>query len=179
MSNEDSMRPGFVVRDRRFWQREDEPPREEPPRPEIDVERLRTALAELEDAKIRIRRDAERERDRFKGEVLEQLLPVLDNLERSLAVDPAATPTSAVLDGVKLVHGQLLGALGGFGLERRSAVGQRFDPRVHDAVAVIPVADPMQDGVVVAELEPAYMFGDRVVRPARVSVGRAASRSTS
>ncbi|HKA90199.1 MAG TPA: nucleotide exchange factor GrpE [Haliangiales bacterium] len=143
----------------------------------VDVETLRTALAELEDAKLRVRRDAERKLELYKGQVLEKLLPVLDNLERSIAAGEAAP--GPWLDGVKLVHAQFLAALTEFGLERRSAVGDRFDPRLHDAVAVVPVPDPALDGVVVSETEPGYSVGDRVIRPAKVQVGRAAGRQYS
>lgn len=167
-----------MVRDRRFWANPAPEPRveEEPvaPAAPADVERLRAALADLEDAKLRLRRDADKQRERLQGDVLGRLLPILDNLERTFSVDPATANVASVVEGVKLVHGQLLAALGEFGLERRSAVGQKFDPHVHDAVAVVPVADPTQDGVVVSEVEPAYVLGDRVVRAARVAVGRAA-----
>jgi molecular chaperone GrpE (heat shock protein) len=139
----------------------------------VDVETLRQALAELEDAKQRLRRDNERELERLKARVLDGLLPVLDNLERSIEAAESSRNVTALLDGMKLVHGQFLGALAPYGLERVSAVGTRFDPSVHDAVAIIPVNDPAQDGVVVSETEPAYRVGGRVVRPAKVQVGRA------
>ena len=178
---------GFVVRDRRFWAPAggDDAPDEEPmpaPRPAqaaapaLDVEKLRSALAELEDAKHRLRRDAERQVELLRGRVLEALLPVLDNLERSLDAAEQGHGAGALLDGVRLVHSQFLGVLGQFGLERVSTLGERFDPRVHDAVAVVPVADAAKDGVVIAEVEPAYRIGDRIVRPAKVQVGRAADR---
>lgn len=138
----------------------------------IDVETLRQALAELEDAKQRLRRDNERELDRQRGRVLEALLPVLDNLERSIAAAESSRNVQALLDGMKLVHGQFLAALVPFGLERVSAVGSRFDPAQHDAIAIVPVSDPAQDGVVIAEVEPAYRVAGRVVRPAKVQVGR-------
>jgi molecular chaperone GrpE (heat shock protein) len=141
----------------------------------VDVETLRQALAELEDAKQRLRRDNDREIERLRARVLEALLPVLDNLERSMVAAETSRNVTALLDGMKLVHGQFLSSLAPFGLERVSAVGSRFDPNVHDAVAIIPVADPKQDGVVVAEVEPAYRVGGRVVRPAKVQVGRARS----
>ncbi len=144
----------------------------------VDVETLRTALAELEDAKLRVHRDAERKLELYKGQILEKLLPVLDNLERSIAAAEARAP-GPWLEGIELVHAQFLAALTEFGLERRSAVGDRFDPRRHDAVAVIPVLDPALDGAVVAETEPGYYMGDRVIRPAKVQVGRAAARPRS
>jgi molecular chaperone GrpE len=140
----------------------------------VDVETLRQALAELEDAKRRLRRDNERELERLRGTVLESLLPVLDNLERSIAAAEASHTSGALLAGVKLVHDQFLSALVPFGLERVSTVGARFDPSMHDAVALVPVDDPAKNGVVISELEPAYRYAGRVVRPAKVQVGRAA-----
>ena len=139
----------------------------------VDVETLRSALAELQDAKLRLQRDADRQLDHLRGQVLERLIPVLDNLERCIVGTREQTP---LLEGVKLVQTQLLRVLEDFGLERMSAVGERFDPEKHDALAVVPVADPAKDGMVVKELEPAYKFGGRVVRPAKVEVGRAARR---
>jgi molecular chaperone GrpE (heat shock protein) len=143
----------------------------------VTVERLRTALADLEDAKLRIRKDAERQVELLRGRVLEALIPVLDNLERSIAAARSDDDCKAsIVDGIRMVHQQFLGVLTQFGLERRSTVGERFDPRAHDAIAVVPVQDPNLDGVVVAETEPAYWMGDRVIRPAKVTVGRAADR---
>lgn len=146
----------------------------------FDVERLRAALAELEDAKLRVMRNAADEVHRLRLKVLAELIPVLANLDRSIAAaEQAGTTDPALLEGLRLVHNQFLGVLAGFGLERASAIGERFDPRRHDAVAVVPVLDPAQDGIVVDELEPGYLFGDVVVSPARVQVGRAARRETS
>jgi molecular chaperone GrpE len=181
------IKDGFVVRDRRYWVDDEERDAEEArkvdpapaPAPAADVEALRAALAELEDAKHRVRRDADRQVELLKGQVLEALLPVLDNLERTITAGAATPAAAAVVDGVKLVQSQFLAALKDFGLERRSAIGQRFDPRFHDAIAVVPVNDPAQDGVVVGESEPGYHLGERVIRPARVQVGRAAERPAS
>jgi len=174
---------GFVIHDKRFWvedEERDEQERSAPPAaPSIDAETLRSALADLEEAKNRIRRDAERQIELMRAQVLEALLPVLDNLERSIAAAAGAGSVDALANGVKLVHAQFLQALSQFGLSRRSSIGERFDPRLHDAVAVIPVSDARQDGVVVSELEPAYVVGERVIRPAKVQVGRAADRAES
>lgn len=145
----------------------------------IDAETLRAALADLEDAKLRVLRDAERQADLLRARVLERLLPTIDNLERTIAAAETTRNVDALLDGVKLVRSQFLGTLVEFGLEQVSTVGHRFDPRMHDAVAVVPVEDASRDGLVVEELEPAYRYGDRVVRHAKVQVGRAADREPS
>jgi molecular chaperone GrpE len=148
-------------------------PDPEPTTRTIDVETLRQALAELEDAKHRLRRDHDKELERVRGKVLEALLPVIDNLERAIGAAEATHNVDALLAGTKLVLAQFLSTLVPFGLERVSAVGTRFDPSIHDAIAIVPVADPAQDNIVVAEFEPAYRVAGKVVRPAKVQVGRA------
>lgn len=179
---------GFVVHDKRFWVDDEErdaapevpaEPAPPPPAPAIDAEALRSALADLEETKYRVRRDAEKQLDVQRGRILEALLPVLDNLDRSIDAGAKTGNVEALLEGVKLVQGQFLAALAGFGLERKSALGTRFDPRQHDAVALVPVTDPAQDGAVVHEIEPGYVVGDRVIRAARVVVGRSAERPAS
>jgi molecular chaperone GrpE len=142
----------------------------------VDVETLRSALAELQDAKLRLQRDADRQVELLRARVLEQLLPVLDNLERCITSTRHQEQDTALLEGVRLVQLQFLRVLADFGLERVSAVGERFDPTKHDALAVVPTEDPNEDGVVVAEIEPAYKLGERVIRPAKVEVGRSARR---
>jgi molecular chaperone GrpE (heat shock protein) len=176
---------GFFVDDRRHWASVDPdegtmpapaPPAAPPP---VDAERLRQALAELEGAKARLARDAEKQLELERSRILEALLPVLDNLDRSISAAAQSGQSGPFLDGVKLVQQQFLATLAPFGLQRRSTVGERFNPRVHDAVAIIPVPDRSKDGVVVAEVEPAYVVGGRVIRPAKVQVGRAAERGPS
>jgi molecular chaperone GrpE len=104
--------------------------------------------------------------------------PPLDRpVQRTITAAERGASAAALLEGIRLVEAQFLRVLSGFGLERVSTVGARFDPAVHDAVAVVPVADSAQDGLVIDELEPAYRFGDRIVRPAKVQVGRAAERA--
>ena len=142
-----------------------------------DVENLRSALAELENAKSRVQRELDRRLELEKADLLDSLLPVLDNLERSIAA--GAGQPGPLLDGVKLVHSQFLDKLTRFGLQRHSAVGKPFDPQWMDAMAVVPVNEPIKDGIVLAESEPAYFHGERVIRPAKVQVARAALRPPS
>lgn len=97
-----------------------------------------------------------------------ELLPVLDNLDRSIAAGGA----DPMVQGVRQVRAQLEGVLRNYGLERFEAVGTRFDPRLHDAVAMIDVPEPARDGVVVDQLEAGCRVGDRVLRPAKVAVGK-------
>ncbi len=126
------------------------------------------ALADLEAAKARVARDAARMREELSAELVGELLPVLDNLDRSIA----AGGDEAVLQGVRMVRAQLAGVLDKYGLERFDALGDVFDPRVHDAMSVADVEGRALDGVVIDQWAPGYRMGERLLRPARVVVGR-------
>lgn len=131
---------------------------------------LRRAISELEAARGRVERDAARVQEETRTRLVAELLPVLDNLDRSIAA--GTYPDDPMLQGVQLVRAQLEGVLRGYGLERFDAVGERFDPGEHEAMALVPVADPEQDGTVVDQWQPGYRIAGRLLRPARVVVGR-------
>jgi molecular chaperone GrpE len=143
----------------------------------------RRSLDEFEQSRVRMRREVAREVDRGKRAVLAELLDVVDNLDRALAAaqpstgspEPAAAGAvahSALIRGVELVRSQFLAKLEGFGATRVPALGEAFDARRHEAVATRPVADPAQDGVVVAVLKEGFAIGDDLLRPASVVVGK-------
>ena len=143
-----------------------------PPTPPIEQDErtsLRRALADLENAKSRVERDAAKVLSETRTQLVGELLPVLDNLDRTLAAGPPGDP---MVQGVAQVRAQLEGVLRGYGLERFDANGSKFDPRIHDAVAMTEVDEREQDGVVVNQLEAGYRVGGRVLRPAKVAVGR-------
>ena len=131
---------------------------------------LTRAVREFEVAKARIEQHAERVYDEKRLSLILELLPVLDNLDRTLE---ATKPTSdaALVAGVRIVRAELEGVLTRYGVERVDASGQRFDPKLHDAVSTVSVQDPALVGTVVSQSAPGYRFGDRVLRAAKVSVG--------
>jgi molecular chaperone GrpE len=123
---------------------------------------LQTAIADYEAARRRVERDAARTAEETRLGLVLRLLPVMDNLDRSVAHG----------DGTQLIRDQLAEVLRGYGLERFDAVGERFDPRRHEAMDLERVEDPALDGIVTEQWEAGYRVGDRVIRPARVRVGR-------
>lgn len=132
------------------------------------------ALRSLEATEARLERNARREAEETRGKLVQELLPVLDNLDRTIrAVHGRSDP--ALLEGVRLVRQQLEGVLRSYGVERIEALGQRFDPAVHEAIGMIPVDDPQRHGAVVHQAEPGYRMSGRLLRPARVSVGKLAA----
>ena len=134
--------------------------------------RLARAVNDLEAAKQRVERDAHIAGEETRSKLVRELLPVLDNFDRAIEAAGAAGDAPAAVDGMRLIHRQLAKVLEGFGLVRFDAVGEVFDPAIHDATHMAPVVDPARDRVVVAQHEPGYQFGDRLLRAAKVVVGK-------
>ncbi len=134
---------------------------EEEPRQEVTTE--------LEASRQRLEREASRARDAARSELIVKLFPVLDSLDRSMAF---ATEPSSVLEGVKLVRTQFLDVLEGLGVERIQSVGQQFDPRWHEAVGVVEVEEPSRHNQVMEEWGAGYRHRGRLLRPAKVQVGK-------
>jgi molecular chaperone GrpE len=128
---------------------------------------LARALGELEAAKARVERDAKHVHADTRKQLVGELLPVLDNVDRAIA---ASTEPSAIA-GMQLVKRQLEAVLASYGVVRFDATGAAFDPQLHDAITTLPVTDPEQHRQVVDQIEPGYRFGDALLRPAKVVVG--------
>lgn len=155
-----------------------------------EVEQLRRALDEKTDRHLRAvaelenaKRRAQRERDDYvkyaNESLIRDLVPVLDNFDRALSAARdareaagVAREAAGVVEGVELIRRELLKVLEKFGVERYSALGQRFDPARHEAMAgVVSVQHP--EGTVVDETLPGYSLHGRVLRPAMVAVSTA------
>jgi molecular chaperone GrpE (heat shock protein) len=129
-------------------------------------------LRSLEASKARIERGAKLEADEARGKLILELLPVLDNLDRTIRAAHGSTGETALLAGVRMVRAQVEGVLLRFGVERVDASGSRFDPARHEAIGVVAVLDPALHGVVVDQAEAGYQLEGRLLRPAKVTVGR-------
>ena len=143
---------------------------------EPDRGTMQRALRDLEAAKARVERDAQRAADELRGKLVLDLIPVLDNLDRTIAAAVAHGDAPSVVDGVRLVRSQMESLLVRYGVERIDAKHRPFDPNLHEALSVVPVSHPSAHNVVVDQLEPGYRFGDRLLRPAKVVVGRLSPR---
>ena len=123
--------------------------------------------AEFENFRRRASRELIEARERAQGELLSDLLPVLDNMERAL--DAAEHHEEGkVLDGVRLTRNMFVELLGRAGVEEIAGIGVPFDPQIHDAMLVQPSDQP--EGTVATVLARGYRQGDRVLRPAKVAV---------
>ncbi|HET9771603.1 MAG TPA: nucleotide exchange factor GrpE [Acidimicrobiia bacterium] len=125
---------------------------------------LQRTQAEFDNYRKRMLRDQTTHLERATGNLIEQLLPVLDSFE--LALNSAGTDVERLRKGVELVYGEFLGALEKAGLERIEALGKPFDPEVHEAVMHVEGGDPGVRDVV----RTGYRFKGRVLRPAMVKV---------
>ncbi len=132
---------------------------------------LRT-LADFDNFRKRSRRelvDAER---RGKDDMLKEFLPVFDNLDRASAHAETATDVKALADGISLVMRQFADTLSKVGIERVPAVGQPFDPSVHEAVQQMETSD-FEPGTIAAEVQAGYRNSEKLIRPALVVVAKA------
>ncbi len=134
---------------------------------ELEQQNLRL-LADFENQRRRQRRDEEEQRLRLQQESAAMLLPLQDDLELALG---AASEDDPLRAGVALVQQKLLQALRRLGLEPIAAVGQPFDPSLHEAIG--EEESDQEPGTVATEVRTGYRIQDRVVRPALVRVAKA------
>lgn len=129
--------------------------------------------ADFENFKRRAAAQATEAERRGRAALAQNLLPVIDNLQRALAaagVDPAASDrVDGLTKGVALVHDELRGALERSGVIAFDPVGTQFDPNLHEAISTAP-ADGVDAGTVLETLELGYRVDDQVIRAARVVV---------
>lgn len=130
------------------------------------------AEQEFEAFKARLLRDQEREVTLARGKVVEKMLDVDANLERTLEAAQRSGAGDSLLEGLRLVHRQFVERLTELGLERIDPTGQPFDPTTMEALGVAPVTDPALDNIVMLTLRAGFRLGDRELRPALVQVGR-------
>lgn len=150
-----------------------------------ELKRLQAALTEAQEAVARrqadfenYRKRIERERgeahNRVVAEAARKLLPVVDNLARALDAERSVETGESkefkhFLHGVELISKQLDDVLESFGVQPIAAVGERFDPHVHEAV-VTEASDEYEPDTVIEELARGYRIGERLLRPAMVKV---------
>lgn len=131
---------------------------------------LQRVAAEFDNYRKRTERDQLENVQRASQRVIESLLPALDSLDAALALEATSEPERNMLDGMRSTHDLLIEALQNDGFEPIEAVGEPFDPAVHEAVSVIPGEG---DQIVEQELRKGYVMRGRVIRPSLVIVGHA------
>jgi len=144
------------------------------------LDELRSQLDEQQQRLLRLqadydnfRRRTRQEKEEFakyaSSDIVEKLLPVLDNFERALAAGQSGNDYAALIKGVDMIYRQFKQVLEQAGLSEMNAAGQPFNPEYHNAVMKAE-DEEHEEGIVLEELQKGYMFKDKVLRPAMVKV---------
>jgi molecular chaperone GrpE len=140
-------------------------------------EQLRQQLQrETDETRQRLNRSADERAANEKAKFIADFLPVLDDLHRAINAVSENAPREAMLEGIRSIANRIESALTNAGVEPVDAVGETFDPELHEAVDTSN-ADPEMDGKVISEYSRGFRMGDRLLRPARVKVGRVAEQA--
>lgn len=145
-----------------------------------NIEKLEEKIADLEDKRVRQLAEFENFRKRSEKEksqmfevgaksVIEKILPVMDNFERGLQAVPEEEKDAPFVQGVEMVYKQMLTAFDEIGVKPIEAVGEVFDPNLHNAVMAVD-DDSLESGTISEELQKGYMYKESVVRHSMVKV---------
>ncbi len=134
-------------------------------------DRLLRQAAEFDNYRKRTDRERQQLADAAAADLIKDLLPLIDDLERALKADAGGEATGAIRRGVELIHKELLETLRKRGVTPIEALGQDFDPHFHMAV-VTEDAEGRREGEIIEEFTRGYMIGDRLLRPAMVKVAK-------
>ena len=132
-------------------------------------DRLKSQMAEFENFRKRTDKEKQAMFDTGAKSVIEKILPVVDNFERGLATVPEESKEDPFVDGMNRIYKQLMTELENIGVKPIDAVGQEFDPNLHNAVMQVE-SDEYESGVVAQELQKGYTYHDMVVRHSMVGV---------
>jgi molecular chaperone GrpE len=127
--------------------------------------------AEFDNYRKRVDRERQTLSDAAAASMIEELLPLMDDLERALKAEAVGESGDAYRQGVELIHRQLGDILRKRGVRPIEAVGADFDPYYHQAVSHEP-AEGRRDGEIIEEFRRGYMLGDRLLRPSMVKVAK-------
>jgi molecular chaperone GrpE len=123
---------------------------------------------ENDDFRKRLEKDNDVRLDQFKANLFARLIPILDNLNR--AIQTTSSNKEALQQGVELVAKQYLRELKNNGVEIIDTQNRKFNPNTDEVVMTEDTTDPAQDNMIVEELEPGYIFKDKLIKAARVKV---------
>lgn len=127
---------------------------------------------ETDETRQRLNRSADERAAGEKARFIAALLPAMDDLERAIEAVAGDAPREAILEGIRGIANSFQSALSCAGVEPVAAVGEEFNPELHEAVDT-EETDHEMDGRVIEEYSRGFRMGDRLLRPARVKVGRA------
>lgn len=136
-----------------------------------NLEGWQRALADLSNARKRFDKQTQNAYTNATVDLVSKLLPIIDDFDRAIESVPAEIAESSWFDGLTGVLRKLNRILEGINAERIPAVGEPFDPNVHEALSMEPSPD-YESGIIIRELQAGYRIDDRVIRPALVIVAQ-------
>ncbi|MBQ0017806.1 MAG: nucleotide exchange factor GrpE [Clostridiales bacterium] len=145
-------------------------PEETEEKPEAESERYMRLMAEFQNFKKRAAKEKSDIHAYANEKIVNDLLPVLDNFERALEASPA-DDAEAYAKGMSLIFEQMKTALGNAGVKEIEALGETFDPNLHNAV-MMEESEEHESGKVSKVLQKGYTINDKVVRPSMVAVSK-------
>jgi molecular chaperone GrpE len=134
-------------------------------------DKMLRAFAELDNTKKRLFKEKEEFLKFANEELILRLLPIVDNFDRALASVKHTKETDAVLNGIRLVQKEFHSLFKDHGVEAIESVGKKFDPHLHEAIAVVE-SDECPEDTVVEEVQRGYTLKGRLVRPSIVKVSK-------
>lgn len=189
--NEETSR--FTVSDRRHWAHEDgedtlagEPAERLPTyveqlkqQAESKDKQLREYIAayksktaETDEIRIRLQKENENRLEQIKADFFKKLIPITDNFKRAIDSAQSSADYESLKQGIEMTYSQLLSILKESGVETISTSGRKFNPQTDEAFMTEETSDPSKDNEIVEELEPGYLFKDRLLKPAKVKVAK-------
>lgn len=129
-------------------------------------------MAEFDNFKRRTAKEKEELRQTAGKEIVQSLLVVLDDMDRASKQMETASNTESILEGINLVFSKLRSVLQQKGLRKMESLNTPFDADLHDAITEIPVPDEAQKGTIMDEIEPGYYLNEKLIRHAKVVVGK-------
>ena len=185
-------KPKMKVLDRRHWvdENEDEPSKPIEERLPNFVEQLKNEAedkdkrlreyiaaykdknAENDEFRIRLQKENETRLDQFKAILFARLLPILDNLKRAAQSASQSKDLDSLQEGIDLVINQFSRELKENGVETVTSVGEKFDPKAHEAFLTVETEDEAQDEMIIEELEPGYRFKEKLIKAAKVKIAK-------
>lgn len=132
-------------------------------------DRLRRQMAEFDNFRKRSEKEKSQMFDMGAKSIIEKVLPIVDNFERGLAAVPEEQKDDAFVTGMDKVYKQLMTEFDSIGVKPIEAVGQEFNPDLHNAVMQVE-SEEFEPGIVAQELQKGYMYKDTVVRHSMVAV---------
>ena len=185
--------PRFTVSDRRHWAHEEEgeTPASEPEerlpsyvqqlkdQAEAKDKQLREYIAayksksaETDEIRVRLQKENENRLEQIKADFFKKLIPIMDNLKRAIDSAHSSADYESLKQGIEMTYSQLLSTLKESGVETISTSGRKFNPQTDEAFMTEDTTDPDKDNEVVEELEPGYLFKDKLLKPAKVKVAK-------